>query len=478
MKRQRASVLVGLLWCLALLGVVVIGVLHLSRLDLMVVKNQGDTIQAHYLALAGIEKAKALLYHEMTELKRSAKSHSGALYDAPQEFREVRLSRGQFSVLRQGRGDEGGRIIYGIADEESRLNVNVASSEQLSKIDGMTPEIIAAIHDWRDPDHAARPSGAEAEYYAGLRIPYLPRDGPVQTARELSLVRGIPRELLFGEDANQNGFLDPEEDDRSETAPIDNADGILDSGWSGLLTIDSSALNQSAAGQDRVNIKSADERTLAGIRGISADLARAIVAYREQKEFESIADLLDVAAVVPQNSSRSSSSAAPPASGNPSRPTPPGGSSGSRSPSAPAPTRSSSSLQTTGPKLIAEEMLIEMGDEITADDSTDVRGAVNINTASFEVLMCLPGVSRELAQAIVSYRKSAGFFPNPAALLKVDGMTKDIFKQLSPIVCTRSQTYRIVSEGTIRSTGARKRIEMVVRLGAVTFDTLAYREDL
>lgn len=473
MKRQRASVLVGLLWCLALLAVVVIGVLHLARLDLMVVKNQGDTIQAHYLALAGIEKAKALLYHEMTELKRSAKSHSGALYDAPQEFREVRLSRGQFSVLRQGRGDEGGRIIYGIAGEESRLNVNVASSEQLSKIEGMTPEIIAAIQDWRDPDHAARPSGAEAEYYAGLRTPYLPRNGPVQTARELSLVRGIPRDLLFGEDANQNGFLDPEEDDRNETLPIDNADGILNAGWSELLTVDSSAVNQSAAGEERVNIKSADERTLAGVRGISADLAKAIVAYRDQKEFESIADLLDVAAVVP---SRSSSSPAPPTPGNPSRRTAPGRSGSSRS--QPAPAQSSSSLQTTGPKLITEDMLIEMGDEITADDSSDVRGAVNINTANFEVLMCLPGVSRELAQAIVSYRKSAGFFPNAAALLKVDGMTKDIFKQLAPIVCTRSQTYRIVSEGTIRSTGARKRIEMVVRLGAVSFDTLAYREDL
>jgi competence ComEA-like helix-hairpin-helix protein len=475
MKRQRASVLVGLLWCLALLAVVVIGVLHLARLDLMVVKNQGDTIQAHYLALAGIEKAKALLYHEMTELKRSAKSHSGALYDAPQEFREVRLSRGQFSVLRQGRGDEGGRIIYGIADEESRLNVNVASSEQLSKIEGMTPEIIAAIQDWRDGDNAARPSGAEAEYYAGLRTPYLPRDAPVQTPRELMMVRGMSRDLLFGEDANQNGFLDPEEDDRNETPPIDNADGILNTGWSGLLTVDSSALNQSAAGQERVNIKSADERTLAGVRGISADLAKAIVAYRNQNEFESIADLLDVAAVAPQNPSQSSPAPGSPAPGSPSRQPAPARSSGSRS--QPAPTRASSS-QPAGPKLITEDMFVEMGDEITADDSSDIRGAVNINTASSEVLMCLPGVSRELAQAIVSYRKSAGFFPSAAALLKVDGMTKDIFKQLASIVCTRSQTYRIVSEGSIRSTGARKRIEMVVRLGAVTFDTLAYREDL
>ena len=92
--------------------------------------------------------------------------------------------------------------------------------------------------------------------------------------------------------------------------------------------------------------------------------------------------------------------------------------------------------------------------------------------------MCLPGVSRELAHAIVAYRKSAGFFPNPVALLRVDGMTRDIFKQLAPRVCTRSQTYRIVGEGRIASTGARKRVEMIVRLGAVSVDTLAYREDL
>ena len=61
---QTASVLVGLLWCLALLSVVVIGVLYNARLDLLVVKNHGDLIQAHYFALAGIEKTKALLYRD------------------------------------------------------------------------------------------------------------------------------------------------------------------------------------------------------------------------------------------------------------------------------------------------------------------------------------------------------------------------------------------------------------------------------
>ena len=74
--RTKASILVGLLWCLALLSVVVIGVLHTSRLDLLVVKNFDDTIQAHYLALAGIEKAKALLYQEAKGRSRSGQTKS------------------------------------------------------------------------------------------------------------------------------------------------------------------------------------------------------------------------------------------------------------------------------------------------------------------------------------------------------------------------------------------------------------------
>src|SRR5882724_8303217 len=161
MRNQKASVLIGILWCLALLSVVVVGVLHSARLDLMVVKNQGDQIQAHYLAVAGIEKAKALLYQEAAERKKSARNHSGEMYDAPKEFRDIPFGRGQFRVFHQGRAEDDGKILYGISDEESRLNVNRASAEELGKLEGMTPEAVAGILDWRDPDDNATPGGAE-----------------------------------------------------------------------------------------------------------------------------------------------------------------------------------------------------------------------------------------------------------------------------------------------------------------------------
>src|SRR5712675_117507 len=103
--RQTGSILIGVLWCMVLLSVIVIGVLHTARMDLLVVKNYGDRIQAHYLALAGIEKAKALLYRDAHDRSRGQKSHSGNFYDDAQQFHEVPFGRGVFSVIRRGRAD-------------------------------------------------------------------------------------------------------------------------------------------------------------------------------------------------------------------------------------------------------------------------------------------------------------------------------------------------------------------------------------
>jgi len=466
--RKRGSILVGLLWCLALLSVLVIGLLHSAHLDLRVTKNQGDQIQAHYLALAGIEKAKALIYHDAADRKRSAKNHNGAVYDSAQDFRDVSFGRGQFRVFRQGGREEGGKLFYGIADEESRLNVNRASADELGKLYGMRPEIAAAILDWRDPDNTPTPGGAEAEYYASLQPPYLPRNGPLQTTREMLMISGVTRELFLGEDTNQNGLLDPEEDDGRDSLPPDNRDGILDTGWSGLVTVDSSVLNRNAAGEERVNIQSSDEKTLAAVRGISAELAKAIVVYRGQKEFQSLADLLDVGAVIQQNPNQ------PPPANQPRNAT----QSTARGRAAQSNQGANSGAQATGPKLVSQELLMEIADDVTTLSQDTQPGAININTASAEVLACLPGISQELAQAIVAYRRSAGFFPNVAYLLKVDGFTRDIFKQVAPKVCCRSETFRILCEGKVNSTGARKRIQVIVRLKPGDIETLSWREDL
>ena len=421
--RREASILIGLLWCLVLLSVIVIGVLHTARMDLLVGKNYGDRIQAHYLALAGIEKAKALLYRDAHDRSHSRVNHTGNLYDDAEQFREVPLGRGVFSVLRRGRADEGGGIIYGVSDEESRLNVNTAATNELAGLENMTPDVATAIVNWRGGDNAT--GVAESEYYAGLQPPYQPRLGPFQTVRELLMVRGVTPELLLGRDVHQNGML--------PAAGEDDSAGSVDAedlGWAANLTVDSAVQNLDAAGEARVNIQSADENTLAAIPGITPQIAHAIVTYRGQHRFQSIADLLEVT----QN-------------------------------------------QNGGGTVIDENLFMDIADEVTTETGQSLPGAINLNTAGLDVLVCLPGMTRELAQAVISQRQSAGFFANIGELLKVPGMTRDLFKQLAPLVTARSETFRILSEGRVNSTGARQRIQAIVRIGLNDPKTLSWRED-
>jgi DNA uptake protein ComE-like DNA-binding protein len=452
MIRSKASILVGLLWCLALLSVIVIGVLHTARLDLMVVKNYGDRIQAHYLALAGIEKAKALLFQNAKDRSRSGKNHTGELYNDQQQFRDVPFGRGHFRVFRRGRQDEGGGIIYGVSDEESRLNINQATVDQFTNVVGMTPDVAAAIVDWRNDDNSpVTPGGAKSDYYLSLQPPYLPRNAPFQTVRELLMVRGVTQEQLCGQDADQNGLLSSE-GGSGDGMPSDNEGSSLeDAGWSAMMTVDSSVNDLSAGGRDRVNIQSADEAALTGVRGITSGIAKAIIAYRGQNQFKSVADLLDVVA---QNRNQ-------------------GGSSGNQG----GQTNTAGSTA-SGPKVVSEDLLRDVADELTAGSDQKLAGAINVNTAGIDVLICLPGIDRELAQAIISYRQSEGFLPNVAWLLKVPGLTRDIFKQIAPLVSVRSETFRIVSEGRVSSTGARQRIQVIVHVGLNDIDTLSYREDL
>ena len=460
--RPTGSILVGVLWCMVLLSVLVIGVLHTARMDLLVVKNYGDRVQAHYLALAGVERAKAILYQDVVTRQQTARNHTGLLYNDPKDFQDVSLGRGKFQVFRRAPQEEGGGMVYGISDEESRLNINSASAAQLTNLTGMTSDIVGAIIVWRSAatQGTAAAGGANSDYYMSLPPPCLARNGPFQTVRELLMVRGVTPELLLGNDRNQNGFLDDDDDPAEQGLPGFKPPPPLP-GWAALLTVTDTDKNVNATGKDRINPQTADEATLSAVPGVTRAIARAIISYRGQNQLQSLDDLLSVTA---QNANPGGANANAGAGRNlPARGNQAGGQGGSGN---------------SGQPVITQELLEQIADDLTLSGQSDLPGLININTARRGVLMCLPGVDQPLAQAIINYRKSTGYFDNVAGLLKVDGMTRAIFKQVVPLVTVRSETFRIICEGKINSTGARQRIEAIVHIGRSDLETLAYREDL
>ena len=97
------------------------------------------------------------------------------------------------------------RVTFGLVDEASKLNLNTASTNVLSALPRMTPDLTAAILDWRGTNGP----GSSQIYYAMQKPPYRCKNAPFETLDELRLVYGTSLDILAGDDPNRNGILDP-----------------------------------------------------------------------------------------------------------------------------------------------------------------------------------------------------------------------------------------------------------------------------
>ena len=281
-RQRRGTVLIVAMWIVLVLAGLTLVFARNSRVEALASANHVASLQAGAVARAGLQYVVVHL--------DGNDGHTQALDDLAWEA--VQVGDGYFWIVRPDHENDRSWS-YGLVDEGSKINLNTARTEVLAKLPGMTAETAASIVDWRDRDSTVSPGGGEDEYYLLQSPAYYCKNGPFETVGELGLVKGISRDILFGEDRNRNGVLDANENDAGETDPPDNSDGTLDRGLVDYATVYSVEPNTNLDGRPRVNVNrgNTQELTNALRDAVAGDrLAQVVQSARQGRPFRNLVD--------------------------------------------------------------------------------------------------------------------------------------------------------------------------------------------
>lgn len=371
------TVLIVTLWILVVLAALVLVLARSMRVEGLCAANRLASEQAAAAEQGAIQYVLASL----DGLDGQVPAEADLLCDG------VQVGNGAFWLLRPDRDDDS-QLAFGLADEAAKINLNTADDQVLSHLPEMTVDLPSAVIDWRDSDDDLTAGGAESEYYLLLADPYECKNAPLETVEELLLVRLASGLLLFGEDTNRNGVLDDHENDADASDPPDDSDGRLDRGIFDLVTVYSREPNAAPDGSPRVNVNEAQSRELARVlsEAVSDDRLPTIVTRaRRGRPFESTLDF----------------------------------------------------YYRTG--LTADEFTV-IADRITTVGGRNYTGRLNVNTASKEALLCLPGLEESDVSALLAGRPADAAQSGDIAWV-TEALSQEKAVAIGPYITTRSYQF-------------------------------------
>jgi len=464
---RRGMVLLAVLLVVVLLTLAAYQYVELMTAEYRAVDSYRRSVQARACAESGVHYAAALL----------AADPNGNYFDDGDTFASVLVHQsditrfqGRFSVLSPLGPDETGAgtgFRYGVTDEAGKININALlaldssgkiAHDLLIGLPNMTEETVNAILDWMDPDDTERPSGAEQTYYSTQQPAYRCKNGPLDTLEELLFVKGVTPLLLFGNDRNRNGRIDPDEEEDGASA--------VDQGWSAYLTVHGREQNVDAVGQPRIYVNDADLNAtwdkLTTVLG--EDLANFIIAYRVYgpasgsggSGSSTTSGQLSRSSINTQNARpRAIASLYELITAQVSVP--------SSVPKQPA-KRYSSPLNDRGLQRTLLPLLL---DTVTTVRDTEIPGRINVNTAPQAVLAALPGLTDADVTTILARRPAGGYsedpiYQSPAWLLTEANLRPNTLRTLERYITARSQVYRVQVVGWFDGGGPQARIEAVI----------------
>lgn len=189
-----------MLWSLFFLAMLAVAVNSYVRPQLELSGKLLGRTKMYYLARAGVERA-------ILEIENDITPDYDSLYDSwsvnDEAFNDVVLGGGTFSAVKSSPAEGAGQL-YGLTDEESKININKAPQYVLKNLfekeAGLGADEAGAIADcildWVDQDDSLHKDGKESDYYEFLSEPYPCKNGYFEAPEELLLVSGMTREIF------------------------------------------------------------------------------------------------------------------------------------------------------------------------------------------------------------------------------------------------------------------------------------------
>jgi DNA uptake protein ComE-like DNA-binding protein len=427
MRAPRSFATLLVLVVLAMASIVIVAVQTSAYTEAMTGREALARVRAHWAARAGVEATIAALEFDT---QNPDSSNAFAERDDMADAAEGVFKESLFRVSHTEEGKE----ILGPADAHAKLNVNLMTHDQLMTLPLMTDDIADAILDWIDPDDDTNPMGAEIGYYSSLPYPYEPRNAPMRSIEELELVAGVYPDMVRGEDTNLNGLLDPQENDGEASAPSDNSDGMLDAGWSGILTTASVDDVTGVSGQPLLDLKTAQDGDLMQRVGVDANQAKTILDYVANYQNAQMADFL----------TQSLNGLARRVGINPQQ-------------------------RQVGQPLTNDQLgslFNECGIGVSSGGAPKP-GKLNINTCPSDILQYLPDIDPALADSIIMERESRpNGFTSIMDLLAIPAMNRNSLAKIYPLLTVRSNVYVVTCRGRDLRTGLE--VEMIATLDRST----------
>ncbi len=481
---RRATVLLVVLVVIVLLALAAYTLVEMCVAENEASNRFGRAAQARAFAESGIDMAITILSDPTERLQPDfATNRPDALSAVLMRQSDVPRGRGRFSVVAGDTNDATSKALrFGLTDESGKLNLNSLVSWQANSALGltdatarnfllnlpyMTNDLADSILDFIDADDTARQYGAESDYYTNLSPPYRAANGPLQSLDDLLLVKGVTPALLFGEDLNRNGVMDPGEDA--------NGDGVFDRGWSAYLTVNSAERNVQQDGSSRINVNQTDLPALydALVGTLGDKQAQYIVAYRMYGPTSSGGQNT-------KNQPSSNKNTGPTVMrGGLQLPMPP--STGSHTISSlyqligGTVTVKGQRKPMTSPFLSAQTQIAsylpEMLDKLSLSDDLFVKGRINVNKAPIQILLGLPKMTEQMSTQIVAAQTSGSTTlttntQSPRATnawLVTEGVcSATTMQSLDPYLTSRGDIYRVQSVGFFDEGGPVVRLEATI----------------